>query len=67
MCIRDRTFLREGGYPIDFTSAFVRNIVRMVEFLLGLYAIAAISTLVSADNKRLGDFVAGTIVVRERS
>ena len=37
----------------------------MLELGLGFYAISAISTLLSAQNKRLGDFAAGTIVVRD--
>ena len=57
--------VRDGGFPIDFISALVRNLIRIVELGLGFYAISAISTLLSAQNKRLGDFAAGTIVVRD--
>jgi len=32
---------------------------------LGYYAISAISTILSDENKRLGDFAAGTLVVRD--
>jgi len=57
--------VRDGGFPIDFISSLVRNLIRIVELGLGFYAISAISTLLSAQNKRLGDFAAGTIVVRD--
>jgi len=57
--------VRDGGYPIDFTSALVRNLIRTLEFALGFYALSAVSTLLSSENKRLGDFAAGTIVVRD--
>jgi uncharacterized RDD family membrane protein YckC len=58
--------VRDAGFPIDVGAAVVRNVVRIVEFGLGFYALSAISAIVSRQNKRLGDFAAGTIVVRER-
>lgn len=57
--------VRDGGYPIDFMSSLVRNLIRVLELGLGFYALSAISTLLSSENKRLGDFAAGTIVVRD--
>ncbi|MBV9271246.1 MAG: RDD family protein, partial [Candidatus Eremiobacteraeota bacterium] len=57
--------MRDGGIPIDFTSALVRNLIRVGEASLGFYALSAISTLLSPENKRLGDYAAGTIVVRD--
>ncbi|MBV8726357.1 MAG: RDD family protein [Candidatus Eremiobacteraeota bacterium] len=57
--------VRDGGYPVDFISSLVRNLIRVLEVGLGFYALSAISTLLSAQNKRLGDFAAGTIVVRD--
>lgn len=58
--------VRDGGYPIDFMSSLIRNLIRVVETIFGFYAISAISALVSPQNKRLGDLAAGTIVVRDR-
>jgi uncharacterized RDD family membrane protein YckC len=57
--------VRDGGFPLDIGSAVVRNLVRVGELLLGYYAIAAVSTILSNENKRLGDFAAGTLVVRD--
>lgn len=57
--------VRDGGYPVDVTSSLIRNLIRVIELALGFYAVSAISTLISRENKRLGDFAAGTIVVRE--
>lgn len=57
--------VRDGGYPIDFSASLVRNLVRVGEFMLSGYVIAGISALVSPENKRIGDFAAGTIVVRD--
>ena len=59
--------LRDGGFPLDPGAAVIRNLIRVVEALLGFYAFSAASTLISRENKRLGDFAAGTIVVRERA
>ena len=57
--------VRDGGYPLDFVASLVRNLIRIAELAFGGYAISAISALVSSENKRIGDFAAGTIVVRE--
>jgi uncharacterized RDD family membrane protein YckC len=57
--------VRDGGYPIDFGASMVRNLIRIVEFGLGTYALSAISATMSPENKRLGDIAAGTIVVRD--
>jgi uncharacterized RDD family membrane protein YckC len=55
--------VRDGGYPIDFRAAFVRNIVRYVDFLPAFYGTGALMVFLSRDSKRLGDYAAGTIVV----
>jgi uncharacterized RDD family membrane protein YckC len=57
--------VRDGGYPIDFGASLIRNLIRVAELLIGLYALSAISATISPENKRLGDIAAGTIVVRD--
>jgi uncharacterized RDD family membrane protein YckC len=57
--------VRDGGYPIDFGASLIRNLIRVGEQLIGYYLIAAISALISPENKRIGDLAAGTIVVRD--
>jgi uncharacterized RDD family membrane protein YckC len=57
--------VRDGGFPLDLTSAVVRNVVRILEFGAGFYALAAVVTLLSPTNRRLGDLAAGTLVVRD--
>jgi len=57
--------VRDGGYPVDFMSSLIRNLVRTLEFGLGFYALSAVVSLASNENKRLGDYAAGTIVVRD--
>jgi uncharacterized RDD family membrane protein YckC len=57
--------LRDGGFPVDFTASVVRNVVRIFEVALGFYAVSAVVSLLSPENRRLGDLAAGTIVVRD--
>ncbi len=57
--------VRDGGYPIDFSASLVRNLIRIVESSIGFYFISAVCALASSENKRVGDFAAGTIVVRD--
>ena len=58
--------IQEGGYPIGFSHAAIRNIVRIADFLPFLYIIGAIVMLVDSRSRRLGDLVAGTIVIKEQ-
>ena len=58
--------IKDSGRPITVYDAFARNLLRIVDSLPGLYAVGIISMLVSSQNKRLGDYVAGTVVVHER-
>jgi uncharacterized RDD family membrane protein YckC len=58
--------VRDDAGPIGFRQAFTRALVGVVEIWL-LFAIPAlVSALVSPRDKRLGDYAAGTYVVRER-
>jgi uncharacterized RDD family membrane protein YckC len=59
--------VRDEGFPVDAGAAIVRNVVRVVELAAGFYVISALVTLLSPENKRPGDFAAGTIVVRDRA
>jgi uncharacterized RDD family membrane protein YckC len=57
--------LRRSGQPIGAGEAIIRNLVRLVDFLPGFYGIGLISMFIDKDARRLGDFAANTIVVRE--
>lgn len=59
--------IREGGAPLDFTSACVRNLLGLADFLPGFYLLGGFLILLNARGQRLGDMAAGTIVIRERS
>ena len=61
--------VREDGRPVRFFEVFVRNLLRVaIDFQpLPSYAIGVVSIIFSARSKRVGDFVAGTVVVKERA
>jgi uncharacterized RDD family membrane protein YckC len=59
--------LREGGAPLDFRSACVRNLLGMADFLPVFYLLGGFLVMVSSRGQRLGDMAAGTIVIRERT
>lgn len=58
--------VRSGGRPVDFVTSAIRNVLRIIDVLPGLYAVGMISVLATRRNQRLGDLAAGTLVVRER-
>jgi uncharacterized RDD family membrane protein YckC len=57
--------IRDGGFPVSFMSVAARNLVRIADFLPGTYVVGALSVFFNDRNKRLGDLVAGTMVVKE--
>ncbi len=57
--------LRENGYPLRPGDAVVRNLVRILDGPPLGAAIGLLVMLFNSRSKRLGDFAAGTIVVRE--
>jgi uncharacterized RDD family membrane protein YckC len=57
--------IKETGRPLTAAEAIGRNFLRLVDQLPGFYAIGVLVALLNKNNKRLGDFVAGSIVVRE--
>jgi uncharacterized RDD family membrane protein YckC len=57
--------IRENGYPIRPGDAVVRNLVRIVDAPPFGAVIGSVVMLLNDRAKRLGDFAAGTIVVRE--
>ncbi len=61
-----RVVTKEGG-PVRFRHAFIRAVLGPVDFWLGFGFLAVVCILFSRDNQRLGDMVAGTLVLRERS
>lgn len=62
--------IREDGRPIRFYEALARNLIRtgldsMPIIGVPLYSIGVVSIFLSSRSKRVGDYVAGTVVIRE--
>lgn len=59
--------IREDGRPITFWEAAVRNLLRSMDMMPApFYSIGLISVFATTRDQRVGDMVAGTVVVRER-
>jgi len=59
--------IREDGRPITFWEAAVRNLLRTLDMMPApFYSIGLISVFSTNRDQRVGDMVAGTVVVRER-
>ena len=59
--------LRMDGNPAGFIEVVIRNLVRIVDFLPSGYGVGLVVMFVNGQSRRLGDFAAGTFVVRERA
>lgn len=59
--------VREDGSPVGFFESAVRNLCRAVDFLPVLYATGCITMLLDSRHRRLGDMLAGTVLVREEA
>jgi uncharacterized RDD family membrane protein YckC len=58
--------ISDSGRPITPAEAIGRNLVRIIDMLPGVYAVGLICMLLNRRNKRLGDYVAGTIAVYDK-
>ena len=59
--------IREDGRPITFWEAMVRNLLRIFDMMPApFYSIGLIAVFINGNDQRVGDMVAGTVVVRER-
>lgn len=58
--------IQESGVRVGFYQSLLRNLARPVDRLPIFYLVGGVSALFSESQQRLGDMLAGTIVVRER-
>ena len=59
--------VRDGGYSIGFGAAATRNIMRAIDMQPGIFYLFGITAaVISKTGKRLGDMVAGTVVIQEK-
>ena len=58
--------IHQSGRGINFVEALARNLVRFIDYMPGFYGVGIVAMFMSRRSQRLGDMVAGTLVVRER-
>lgn len=58
--------IKESGRPINTFEAVGRNLLRAVDVLPGVYGVGVVCMMCNRQSRRLGDFVAGTVVVHEK-
>jgi len=59
--------IKDTGRPLSPVEFVGRNLLRIVDQMPGFYAVGVLIAMFNGQSKRLGDFVAGSIVVREKS
>jgi len=58
--------IKDTGRSITAFEAISRNLLRVVDQVPGVYAVGCVTMFLNKKSKRLGDFVAGTVVVHEK-
>jgi hypothetical protein len=58
--------IKDSGQPITAIDAVGRNLLRIVDQLPFAYGFGVLCAWISPQSKRLGDYVAGTVVVHEK-
>lgn len=59
--------VRTDGNPAGFIEVAVRNLVRIVDLFPSFYAVGLVTMFLNDSARRLGDFAAGTLVVRDHA
>jgi uncharacterized RDD family membrane protein YckC len=57
--------IQQNGRAVTIFESLTRNFVRFIDFLPAFYVVGTISIFTTSRNQRLGDLVAGTLVVHE--
>ncbi|HEX3030031.1 MAG TPA: RDD family protein, partial [Clostridia bacterium] len=58
--------IKENGEPINFFDSLLRNLLRIIENTFTLNILGSLFIIFSPNYKRIGDYSAGTIVVKVR-
>jgi uncharacterized RDD family membrane protein YckC len=59
--------IKETGRPAAPIEAIARNLLRAIDGFPGFYAVGLICMMCNKQNRRLGDYVAGTVVVHDKT
>ena len=55
-----------AGRPLSGHDAVLRNVLRIIDQLPGMYAVGLLAIFLTERNQRLGDLAAGTVVIHDR-
>ena len=58
--------IKDSGRPADVPALVLRNFLRAVDILPGMYGVGSVCMLITRDSRRVGDLVAGTVVVHDK-
>ena len=58
--------IHQSGRGVNFVESLSRNLVRYIDFMPAFYGVGIVTLFLSRRHQRLGDMVAGTLVVRDR-
>jgi uncharacterized RDD family membrane protein YckC len=58
--------IKDSGRPITAFEGIARNFLRVIDSLPGMYGVAVICIFIDKRSRRLGDIVAGTVVVHDK-
>jgi uncharacterized RDD family membrane protein YckC len=59
--------IHQTGRPMTAIECIGRNLMRGLDILPGMYGVGLICMMCNKQNRRVGDFVAGTIVVHDKA
>jgi uncharacterized RDD family membrane protein YckC len=59
--------IKTGGYALRFPDTLIRNLLRSIDFIPVMYGVGLTSLLFTRRCQRIGDVVAGTLVVYQES
>jgi uncharacterized RDD family membrane protein YckC len=59
--------VKDNAHPFSAMDSIIRNLVRIIDFFPFAYGIGVLTMFSNKRAKRLGDFAAGTLVVKMRS
>lgn len=57
--------VRKDGSPVTAFESAVRNLLRVVDFMPACYPVGVVTMLIDAQHRRIGDLVAGTLLIRD--
>lgn len=58
--------IKDSGQPITAIDSVGRNLLRIIDSMPFAYGIGVLCAWISPQSKRLGDYIAGTVVVHEK-